>query len=135
MLHKFCDLKGQNQRFKIHVTFGLNFLLTLEDTKFNLQHNVVIGLDREGVHNLFQYTFFPLDRSDISTSSSTCDSTDSCEPTGKVKFPRIQSCNVWNTNPSANVYGYKHRWQRYVLECHFSRDERDANYMNALVLI
>ncbi|GAB9464760.1 Rxlr-like protein [Globisporangium polare] len=115
VLHEFRDLKGQDQRFKSHVTFGFNFLLTLEDKKFNLQHNVAIGLDREGVHNLFQHTFFPLDRSVAAGTSSTCDSNGSCEPTGgvEVKFPRILSYNVWNTNPSADVYGYPRRWPQY----------------------
>lgn len=117
VMHEYRDMAGKDQRFKSHVTFGFNFLLTLEDTKFNLQHKVVVGLDREGVHNLFQHTFSPLsDRSSAVGGSSTCESTGpgSCEPNDRdVKFPRILSYNVWNTNPSSDVYGYQRRWPQY----------------------
>lgn len=116
VLHEYRDVKSQLRRFKSHVTFGFNYLLTLEDKKFDLQHNVVVGLDREGVHTLFQHTFFPLDRAANDIAPSACTTGDdggqSCEE--GVRFPRILSYNVWNTNPSADVYGYERRWMQYA---------------------
>ncbi|KAF1329608.1 Rxlr-like protein, partial [Globisporangium splendens] len=114
VLHEYRDLTRRLREFKSHVTFGFNYLLTLEDKKFNLVHNVMVGLDREGIHNLFQHTYFPLDKALATSSCATSANmpSQSCEP--DVVSPRILSYNVWNTNPSADVYGYEKRWMQYA---------------------
>ncbi|KAG1710178.1 hypothetical protein DVH05_017184 [Phytophthora capsici] len=55
------DVNSQVYRFTSQVTFGFNFYLTLEDAKFNLKHRVVVALDREAEHNVFQHIFSPLE--------------------------------------------------------------------------
>ncbi|GMF28144.1 unnamed protein product [Phytophthora lilii] len=107
---------SQMYRFTSQVTFGFNFYLTLEDAKFNLRHRVVVALDREAEHNIFQHTFAPLDQSNDSEMDEAVecglDSEDEClaPPAG----PRILSYNVWNTNPSSDVYGAGRRWEQYA---------------------
>ncbi|KAL3658830.1 hypothetical protein V7S43_016198 [Phytophthora oleae] len=109
------DANGQMYRFTSHVTFGFNFYLTLEDAKFNLRHRVVVALDREAEHNIFQHTFSPLEdvAGEETEEAVECGlSEDECvaSPSG----PRILSYNVWNTNPSTDVYGAGRRWDQYT---------------------
>lgn len=113
VLHAYKDLQGTTRRFKSHVTLGDNFALTLDDARFNLRHRVVVGLDRDGVHTLFQHTFAPLDASHV-TGACTDSDNKSCGTSAVVTHPRILSYNVWNTNPSADVYGYAKRWKQYA---------------------
>ncbi|KAE8900479.1 hypothetical protein PF005_g1764 [Phytophthora fragariae] len=116
ILQDSTDANGQMYRFTSHVTFGFNFYLTLEDAKFNLRHRVVVALDREAENNVFQHTFGPLEeRADTETDEAvecSLDSDDECSasPSG----PRILSYNVWNTNPSSDVYGSGRRWAQYT---------------------
>ncbi|GMF19715.1 unnamed protein product [Phytophthora fragariaefolia] len=115
ILQDSSGANGQMYRFTSHVTFGYNFYLTLEDVKFNLRHRVVVALDREAEHNVFQHTFGQLEASaDTETDEAVeCGlSEDECSaaPSG----PRIMSYNVWNTNPSSDVYGAGRRWPQYV---------------------
>lgn len=117
VVHRYSDAFGQSGRFKSHVTFGINFYLTLDDVKFNLRHQVVVGLDRDGTHNLFQHTFSPLDQlagdstalicGDEASTGASCDEQSS-------KALRILSYNIWNTNPSTEVYGRDRRWHQYA---------------------
>lgn len=108
-----ADANHQTFRFTSQVTFGFNFYLTLEDPKFNLKHHVVVALDRESEHNVLQHTFGPLEqREDEMVDDAECglDSEAACGPSG----PRILSYNVWNTNPSSDVYGVANRWAQYT---------------------
>ncbi|TYZ66268.1 hypothetical protein PybrP1_005419 [[Pythium] brassicae (nom. inval.)] len=120
VLHAYRDLQGDVRRFKSHVTFGDNYALTLEDARANVRHRVVVGLDREGEHTLFQHTFAPLDADSCSSGS--------CSAAGyTVAAPRILSYNVWNTNPSADVYGFAKRWPQYAKRMdHLARFVREA---------
>ncbi|KAF4319469.1 hypothetical protein G195_007204 [Phytophthora kernoviae 00238/432] len=116
ILQDTTDLSGQMYRFTSHVTFGFNFYLTLEDPKFDLRHRVVVALDREGEHNVFQYTFAPLG----TTEGTEADDMEECGVDSEVECetavsgPRILSYNVWNTNPSSDVYGAANRWSQYA---------------------
>lgn len=108
VLHAYRDLHGETRRFQSHVTFGDNYALTLDDARANLRHRVVVGLDRDGVHTLFQHTFAPLD-------VDACIDSEACSASADaVAHPRILSYNVWNTNPSADVYGYAKRLAQYA---------------------
>ncbi|RLN92105.1 hypothetical protein BBJ28_00016715 [Nothophytophthora sp. Chile5] len=117
ILQESTDVNGQMQRFTSHVTFGFNFHLTLEDAKFNLVHRVVVALDREGEHNMFQHTFAPLvaltdTDTDVGPGCGLSSSDDECA--APIAGPRILSYNVWNTNPSSDVYGAANRWEQYT---------------------
>ncbi|TMW62315.1 hypothetical protein Poli38472_009808 [Pythium oligandrum] len=105
VLHEFQSTRRETEFFRSHVTLGTNFYLTIEDLSFQLRHQVGVGLDREHVHNLFQHTFAPLSPS----ATQTCDTSD-CHAASP---PRILSFNVWNTNPSGDVYGQSRRWDQY----------------------
>ncbi|KAG3113883.1 hypothetical protein PI124_g7108 [Phytophthora idaei] len=115
ILQDSTGVDGRMYRFTSHVTFGFNFYVTLEDAKFNLRHRVVVALDREAEHNVFQHTFSPLEEvADEETDEAVkCGlSEDECStpPSG----PRILSYNVWNTNPSSDVHGAGRRWDQYT---------------------
>ncbi|KAG7398172.1 hypothetical protein PHYBOEH_011495 [Phytophthora boehmeriae] len=116
ILQDTSDLHGQMYRFTSQVTFGFNFYLTLEDPKFNLKHRVVVALDREGEHNVFQHTFAPLKPAEPTgvgeMEACGLDNEVECEAAGSG--PRILSYNVWNTNPSSDVYGAANRWRQYT---------------------
>lgn len=98
---------GMPFAFKSHVTFGLNVFLTLDDRAFNLRHRVAVAYDREGFHNVFQHTFAPMDAAVDQQGATDAALLDS------HGGPRILSYNVWNTNPSADVYGHANRWKQY----------------------
>lgn len=116
ILQDSVDTKGQLFRFTSQVTFGFNFYLTMEDAKFNLKHRVVVALDREAEHNVFQHTFSPLkqlpDAGIAPDAKCNVNSGDECS--GATAGPRILSYNVWNTNPSSDVYGSGRRWAQYA---------------------
>jgi endonuclease/exonuclease/phosphatase family metal-dependent hydrolase len=105
-------LDGMPFAFKSHVKFGINFFLTLDDEKFNLRHRVAVSYDREGFHNVFQHTFSALDASVAAQETDTA--LLEAEGEEQAAGPRILSYNVWNTNPSADVYGHFNRWNQYV---------------------
>lgn len=118
VVQQYSDAFGHGGRFKSHVTFGFNFYLTLDDPKFNLRHQVVVGLDRDGQHNLFQHTFSPLDQLAGDSKALICGGEAgaagaSCDEQSTKKL-RILSYNVWNTNPSTEVYGRDRRWHQYA---------------------
>ncbi|GLE05808.1 hypothetical protein PINS_up014989 [Pythium insidiosum] len=54
VLLEYSNLQRQNEQFKSHVTLGTNFYLTLDDAHFGQRHHVVVALDRDGQHTLFQ---------------------------------------------------------------------------------
>ncbi|KAJ0403078.1 hypothetical protein P43SY_009145 [Pythium insidiosum] len=112
VLLEYSDLHRQNQQFKSHVTLGTNFYLTLDDTTFGLRHHVAVALDRDGRHSLFQHTFHAIESAPSSQSSCPAGTSDQQCASGAAS-PRIMSFNVWNTNPSADVYGYNRRWAQY----------------------
>ena len=116
ILQDTVDAKGQRYRFASQVTFGFNFHLTLEDAKFNLKHRVVVALDREAEHNVFMHTYAPLKQSpDVETADDAKCDVDSGDECSRVPpGPRILSYNVWNTNPSSDVYGFGRRWDQYT---------------------
>lgn len=108
ILQEYSGYDGMPLGFRSFVTFGDNWYLTLDDPSFNLRHRVVVALDRDGRHNIFQHTFMPLDASAEAQTES--ESTHGSSLSG----PRILSYNVWNTNPSADVYGGANRWKQYT---------------------
>lgn len=110
VLHQYGTERREMVQFKSHVTFGINFYLTIDDPSFRFRHRVVVSLDREGAHNLFHHTFHPQD-STMDTKQSCASEEGLCSP---PRNPRILSYNVWNTNPSADVYGATRRWPHYV---------------------
>ncbi|TDH72395.1 hypothetical protein CCR75_002750 [Bremia lactucae] len=115
ILQESMGTNGQRYQFTSHVTFGFNYYLTLEDAKFNLRHHIVVALDRESEHNVFQHTFSPLKKRilDETLEAAICGPGDDGCSTARVG-PRILSYNVWNTNPSSGVYGAGRRWKQYV---------------------
>ncbi|CAI5710312.1 unnamed protein product [Peronospora effusa] len=118
ILQEYRGVNGQTFQFTSQVTFGFNFYLTLEDTKFNLKHRVVVALDREAVHNVFQHTFVPLEKLPYAESNEVlgCETSVNreAECSDATSGPRILSYNVWNTNPSSDVYGAGRRWNQYI---------------------
>uniref|UniRef100_H3GRQ5 Endonuclease/exonuclease/phosphatase domain-containing protein n=1 Tax=Phytophthora ramorum TaxID=164328 RepID=H3GRQ5_PHYRM len=120
ILQDNAGVNNQMYRFTSQVTFGFNFYLTLEDAKFNLRHRVVVALDREAEHNLLQHTFAPLDplpEADVDGVRpwmSECGLGIEDECVAPPAGPRILSYNVWNTNPSSDVYGASRRWDQYI---------------------
>ncbi|KAI9916541.1 hypothetical protein PsorP6_017219 [Peronosclerospora sorghi] len=116
ILQESYDVESQKYSFTSQVTLGFNFYLTMEDAKFNLRHRVVVSLDREAEHNVFQHTFAPLKQlpgTDLDLGVE-CGATNKEDCSADTSGPRILSFNVWNTNPPSSVYGYKYRWSRYT---------------------
>jgi hypothetical protein len=110
IVQRYVDANDDYKRFKSRVNVGINFYMTIEDIKFNLVHQVTIAYDREGQHNMFQHTYRPIKKSDNVCMSST-GSPQSCDD---LLAPRIVSYNLWNTNPSNDVYGRSNRWTQYT---------------------
>ncbi|CAH0476282.1 unnamed protein product [Peronospora belbahrii] len=116
ILQEYTGVDGQTLRFTSQVTFGFNYYLTLEDTKFNLKHRIVVALDREAEHNVFHHTFAPLEKSSSTElhEAAECGVSREDECLSASSGPRILSYNVWNTNPSSDVYGARRRWDQYM---------------------
>ncbi|OWZ10167.1 hypothetical protein PHMEG_00017024 [Phytophthora megakarya] len=114
ILQDTSGVDGQMYRFTSQVTFGFNFYLTLEDVKFNLRHRVVVALDREAEHNVFQHTFAPLEEFPEDETEETVECGLNENECSVTSGPRILSYNVWNTNPSSGVYGVARRWDQYT---------------------
>ncbi|CEG43406.1 RxLR-like protein [Plasmopara halstedii] len=115
IIQKSLGANGQMYHFKSHVTFGFNFYLTMEDAEFNLRHQVVVALDREAEHNVFQHTFSAINEmADLETEKAVVCGFSGNECSVALSGPRILSYNVWNTNPSFDVYGPTRRWNQYL---------------------